>query len=381
MRIKVQFPRVENTRPQIPESCPSGCGCQHFKKHGKEGQRELIRDTEHRVVASQRWRCMKCKRTFRTYPLGISQAQQSDRLKAMSVLLYVLGLSYGGVSDFLGALGVGIGKTTVYENAQAAGVMSRQRQRQDREKGQTEAVIGSDGTYVKIKGVKVGIQVVVGNSSQDLLGLELTLSENSPEAVAMIKAIAQDVKAEVLVSDDLGSYQDVADTLGLAQQICRTHVKRNLDQHADELFEQLKKKEPVPKGVASDPYQLVVDLAWLQWLIRHRPDHASQSLQQLYHRYKAAPKPPPKNKHDVWYRMRMLVTRLWNRWDRLTLDQRRDDLDGSNNASERVIGWWIKERYRTMRGYKRAESVKNIATLTARMGARSGHYDMAELFA
>lgn len=381
MRIKVHLPHVEDSVPVTPEECPYGCGCQHFKKHGKERVREHIRDTQHEQVASQRWRCVNCNRTFRTYPPGISNAQQSNRLKAMSILLYVLGLSYGGVSDFLEALGVGIGKTTVYENAQAAGVVSRQRQKQDRETGQVHKVIGSDGTYVKIKGVKVGIQVVVGDSRQDLLGLELTLRENSPEVVSMIEEIAQAVKAEVLVSDDWGSYQEIADDLDLEHQICRTHVRRNVDEHADEIFQQLKKKEPVPEGVASNPYLLVMDLALLQWLIRQRPQDAAQILRQLSRRYQAAPKPPPKQKHDVWYRMRMLITRLWNRWQRLTLDQRRDDLDGTNNASERVIGWWIKERYRTMRGYKRAESVKNIATLTARMGARTGHYDMSELYA
>jgi hypothetical protein len=123
-----------------------------------------------------------------------------------------------------------------------------------------------------------------------------------------------------------------------------------------------------------------MDLALLQWLIRARPDTATMHLKQLYHRYKAAPKPAARHKHTVWYRMRMLITRLWQRWDRLTLDQRRDDLDGTNNASERVIGWWIKERYRTMRGYKRDASVKNVITLTARMGARSGNYDMTELY-
>jgi hypothetical protein len=32
-----------------------------------------------------------------------------------------------------------------------------------------------------------------------------------------------------------------------------------------------------------------------------------------------------------------------------------------------------------MGGYKRNESIYNIATLTARIGVRSGHYDMAEL--
>jgi len=34
-----------------------------------------------------------------------------------------------------------------------------------------------------------------------------------------------------------------------------------------------------------------------------------------------------------------------------------------------------------MRGYKRTESIRNVVTLTARRGARSGSYDMAELYA
>jgi hypothetical protein len=76
----------------------------------------------------------------------------------------------------------------------------------------------------------------------------------------------------------------------------------------------------------------------------------------------------------------MLITRLWDNWKRLTLDQQRDDLDGTNNSCERVIGWWIKERYRTMRGYKRQDSVRNVVSLTARMGACSAVYDMAELY-
>ncbi len=49
--------------------------------------------------------------------------------------------------------------------------------------------------------------------------------------------------------------------------------------------------------------------------------------------------------------------------------------------TERLPGWWLKERYRTMRGYQREEAIKNVVFLTARMGIRSGHYDMAELFA
>ncbi len=379
MRITVHLPQVNPEVYEMPETCPH-CGGQHFKAHGQKGNEKAVRDLQYAAVQSKRVRCMKCQRTLRVYPVGVSQAQQSDHLKGMSVLLYVLGLSYGAVSDFLGAIGVFIGKTSVYRNVQQAGLQSRHRQQHEGESGQQRAVIGSDGTYIKIKGVKVGIQVVVDDTSQDLLGLELIASENSPEAVAMIRTIAGKVGAKVMVSDDLGSYQEVADDLGLDHQICRKHVKDNVDKLDDALFKQLSKQEPLPDGVDASPEILAMDLALVQWLVRARPDTAPDHLEQLYHRYKAAPKPPPKHKHSVWYRMRMLVTRLWNRWNRITLDQSRDDLDGTNNSCERVIGWWIKERYRMMRGYKREESVRNMVTLTARMGARSGTYDMAELY-
>lgn len=382
MRMQVRLPKIEVEEYREPEECPyEDCDGRYFKAHGVKGEAKTVRDFSHERVNSYRRKCMKCQRTFRIYPAGVSGSQQSDRLKAVSVLLYVLGISYGGVADFLGAFGQSIGKTTVYDNVQAAGIQSRQRQKQTSEEDKQRPVIGSDGTYIKIRGKKVGIQIVVDDSTEELLGLTLTSSENSPEAEEMVREIAEKVGAEVLVSDDWGSYQEVADEIGLEHQICHKHVKDNVDRVANELFKQLKRGEPMPEGVASSPAILVIDLALLQWLIWVRPPEAPAYLKALYQRYQAAPKPPPGHKHSVWYRMLMLITRLWNRWDRLTLDQRRDDLDGTNNACERVIGWWIKERYRTMRGYKRDESVYNVITLTARMAARTGDYDMTELYA
>jgi hypothetical protein len=43
-------------------------------------------------------------------------------------------------------------------------------------------------------------------------------------------------------------------------------------------------------------------------------------------------------------------------------------LDGSNNAGERAIGWWVKERYRSMRGDQRADSVRHSSPRIAAMG-------------
>ena len=379
MRIRVRLPKVEPGVYDKPERCPhEGCEGQHYKPHGTKGERKAIRDLEYQEVTSFRMRCLKCKRTFRVYPRGVSKAQQSDRMKAITVLLYVLGLSYGAVSDFIRALGQKVSKTTTYNNTQEAGKQARKRQRETVKRGGKRSVIGADGTYVKVKGEQVGIEVVVDDESGELLGLDIIVSENSEEVLEVIRGVVEEVDAEVIVSDDHGAYNEVVDELGLGHQICRNHVKRNVDRLADSIREQLKKKEALPEDVDSSPQRLEKDLKDLQKLIRKRPADGSERLEKLYHRYKAAPVPKKGQRHTVWYRTRMLVTRLWNRWPCLTLDQRRGDLDGTNNTCERLIGWWIKERYRTMRGYKRPLSIKHVVTLTARMGVRSGCYDMTE---
>ena len=382
MRIQVRLPVVEPNVYEEPKTCPYGCGGTHYRPHGVRGEKKPLRDFGYPEVLTYRQECVRCGRTFRVYPRGVSKgAQQSERLKAITVLLYVLGLSYGAVEDFTSALGCAVGKTTVYNNVQAAGGVARKKQRQSVQEGGKRAVVGADGTYVKVKGVRVGIEVVVDDSSGELLGLEIITSESSDEILTIIQKVLEDVDAEVLVSDDHGAYQAVVDETGVEHQLCRSHAKRNVDDLAESLNQQLQHAGPPPAELEVSPAQAQTDLAQLQQLIRVRPAAGEEQLAVLYERYKDVPVPPRGTRHSVWYRLRMLVTRLWNRWRCLTLDQRRDDLDGTNNSCERLIGWWIKERYRTMRGYKREESIKNVVTLTARMGAYRGYYDMTELLA
>ena len=64
-----------------------------------------LRDTQLREVVAQRYRCVRCGRTFRVYPLGVSHDQTSARLKGVAVMFYVLGMSYGAVATALAALG------------------------------------------------------------------------------------------------------------------------------------------------------------------------------------------------------------------------------------------------------------------------------------
>lgn len=368
---------------QLPQVCPYGCGGTHFQRHGQQGYQKALRDFRYSSVTVQRYQCVNCRRSFRVYPEGVLKgAQQSARLKGRTVLLYVLGLSYGAIEDITHSLGDGIGKTTAYNNAQAAGVEARAQQLQRRRSGGQRRVVGVDATYIKVKGENVGlVEVVVDDHTSELLGLEIVTSENSAEILGVIEAVMAEVQGEVLVSDDHGAYVEVVEALGVEHQLCRSHVQRNVEEWGDSLTRQLQCHEPPPQDSDLSPAQLLEDLEQVQRLVRERPADGEQYLEHLYDRYKEVPVPAATTKHSVWYRMRMLVTRLWNRWRNLTLDLRRNDLDGTNNSCERLIGWWIKERYRTMRGYKRQESVRNIVALTTLMGAHESYFDMTPLVA
>ncbi|MFO7663807.1 MAG: hypothetical protein R6X18_14610 [Chloroflexota bacterium] len=154
-----------------------------------------------------------------------------------------------------------------------------------------------------------------------------------------------------------------------------------------ELGEQaLQRPDPVPEGMNVTVDDFLADLEYAQMLIAFRPLTGRDQLRQLHRQYKAAPSPADGQRATMWYRLRLASLRWWNHWQRLTLDQvwRGPDgqrLDGTNNASERVIAWWIKERYRTMRTYKRQQSVLNVSRLLAYLGAAPDSPALARLFA
>ncbi len=200
MRIEVRFPVVKPEVYQEVGRCPK-CGGEEFTRYGQK-ERKALRDPQYEEVESQRYQCKRCGYRKRVYPVGVSRAQQSDRLKGISVLLHILGLSYGAVSNFLGTMGVYLSKTTVYNNVQEARESMRKKQKQEIRGGRKRAVVKADGTYVKVKGKKVGIEVIVDDSSGELLGLEITTSEEGEEIIEALREVAEEVGAEVIVTDD-----------------------------------------------------------------------------------------------------------------------------------------------------------------------------------
>ena len=119
MRLHLLLAKVEPKEIREPGECVyAGCGSKRLHLH-QEVQKAL-RDTIHQQVEAHRYRCLKCGRTFRVYPAGVSQEQTSERVKGLAVMLYLLGLSYGAVPLALESLGVPLSKTEVYNTVQVA---------------------------------------------------------------------------------------------------------------------------------------------------------------------------------------------------------------------------------------------------------------------
>jgi transposase-like protein len=398
MHLSVRLPKVQPSQIELPTHCPlphpngskRKCGGTHFKAH-QQYCRKPVRDTRHVQVIARRYRCLKCQRTFRVYPTGVSTAQQSDTLKGLSVLLYVLGLSYQGVSDLLDSLEWFIGKSTVYANVQAAGSQAIQLRRHwlKAQAGQVP-VLSADMTHVKCQGRERIVAVATAVLTGQPVSFEILQSEQAGHIERWLRKLAKTLGAEVLVTDDADGLKNVAEALGLEQQICRAHVNRNVQDLLGALGTQaLDHPQPVPgelKSSGATLDQFLEDVTTVEGIICGIPGDGQQQLEQLVTRYQGAPPPTQGHRATMWYRMRRLVTDWHEHWSRLSLYQRwrgkhGERLDGTNNVTEQVIGQCVKERYRTMRGYQRDESILNVSSLIAWLRMPQSQGDLTPLVA
>lgn len=380
MCLKVILPTVDPTRRPEPETCPRpSCGGVHFQLHQQVPK--PLRDTQVDHTSVGRYRCVRCGHTFRVYPPGVSHRHTSARLRGVAVMLYVLGLSYGAVALVLDALGFPLSKTAVYYAVQAAGerVPGLRRDAVQIPVGQVlVAALGADLTSVKCGGqwLTVGVGVDAGHG----LALTVDLLDNGEAATltAWIGEIAAAVGATVLVSDDADGFKTAADETGLDQQVCVAHVVRNTDAWVERMMPDIQADTDGSLAtIGVTPAQAVVDLQTIQALIRARDPTttAHAALRTVHLRYAAAvsPRQASTGTMSLAYRLRLFSLDRWNLWRRLIRYRTWEGpagevLDGTNNATERAIGWWIKERYRPMRGYKRPQSVHNVSRLIAWAG-------------
>ncbi len=270
-------------------------------------------------MLAQRYECLRCKRTFRVYPRGVSRAQTSQRVKGLGVLLYLLGLSYGATSLALEALGVYMCKSSAYEVVQAAAKKVPGLTRSQVFQGIRTPALGGDVTSVKCQGQWLPLGLTVDDTTGLALSVDELLAEDAETLKEWLEPIAEAVDARLLVTDDADAFKTVADELELEHQVCKSHVKRN----TETLIENL---EPIVMSdtdgslatIGITPEQALKDLKRLEELILSRQPEEAEELDKMHRRYLEALPPQPGEKVTAAYRLRLLFLDRWNLWPRLT---------------------------------------------------------------
>ncbi len=373
MRLRIVLPKVNPEVMAVPSTCSyAGCGGRKF--HLRQEVAKPLRDTVYHEVRVHRYQCLRCKRTFRVYPEGTTRAQTSQRVKGLAVMLYLLGLSYGAVSLALEGLGVYLCKSRVYDAVQEAAKRVPGLKRDQVFAGVKTPALGGDLTSVKCKGEWLSLGITVDPISGLALTIDQLTAEDSKALKDWIEPIAKSVGATVLVTDDADGFKTVADEVGVQHQVCKAHVLRNTETLI-ERYQPLVARDADGslKAIGVSPQQAAADLTRLGELVKSRQREQATELETMHRRYLEAPPPQEGEHQSLAYRLRLLFLDRWNLWNRLTRYRKwkgpkGETLDGTNNACERAIGWWIKERYRTMRGYKVPENAVRVSRLPAWCG-------------
>jgi transposase-like protein len=293
-----------------------------------------VRDSQLEHVVVQRYYCTQCRRTFRHYPQGIERADQSLRLQQLAALCWQLGFSTRNVSGLFNAFGIALAHMSVWRDVQArAESLSQNRPRPPMR------VLGLDGVYGRVAGQPHTATLAVDPGTGRLITLAEVDEHSVEQVVAWLKPWVTEWGIEVLVSDDLAEYGQVAEPLGLQHQVCHFHLLRWVDRALRELEGELHVKW---QGL----------LERLRQLVRELPVTGPPELFGLYEQLPAVRK-RRRGRASPLYRLKQLVLHLSEHWAEYRLYQERTDVPRTNNRTEQAIGRW-RTRSRSVRGFKSA---------------------------
>lgn len=327
--LVLKLPSVKRKTETGPKKCPY-CPGETFQRWG--WIRKPVRDPRCRQVKVYRYRCCRCRRTFRHYPEGTSPADQTKRLQVLAVLCWTFGMSYRQVSLILSGLGVRLCAMSVWRDAQE---QARQIHRQNQWR-QVRAV-GVDGAAVLGWGEKRSVLVAVDLGNGEPIALANIDEKELPALERFLADLKQRLGMSLLVTDDLFTYRMAAERLQIGHQVCQFHVRRWVGRTLRGF------RETIP-----EEWQFVLNE--VEQLINDLPPDGDRQLYALWKRMTIRRSGTGKPV-SVLEQLRDLVLRLSERWDDYCTFQHEAELPWTNNATEQAIGR-MKMRARTVRGYK-----------------------------
>jgi transposase-like protein len=252
-------------------------------------------------------------------------------------MAWAMGLSLRGVGIIFCAFGEGlrVGKSSVWRAVQEQGEELRRRAQSQQHKHKVR-VLGVDGAWIRLNGETTGVMVAVDMGNGQMVSMEV-LDEHDPQAVCRwLGPLVGELGVEVIVTDDLTTYNTVEEEIGVGRQLCRFHMLRW-----------------VGKALLDLEKKLAVEESWTEWPsvieeVRGLVELWQKVQKECGHRKR-------KEQDTPLQRLARLLVGLMENWRkyRLYLTERGAELGvpATNNLTEQMIGNG-KVRSRTVRGYK-----------------------------
>ena len=325
--LTLRLPNVKVCEESRPEACLY-CGSPLLQRWGKVTK--AVKDPHIQQALIYRYCCCQCQRTFRHYPEGLTGARQSQRLVVLAALCWVMGLSLRGTSAILSVFPVILSHTNIWQDVQVqAAALKRRLPRRVR-------VLGIDGVYPKLGGQERPVVVAVDLGTGQPVALGAINEKDWRAVVQWLQPLVASWGVEVLVSDDLKELSVVADHLQLEHQVCQFHVLRWVRRALADLRKQL-----------AEEHQPLVEEVW-----EVLKEHPADGRKRLYALWLGIEVRRSRDRQtSALYRLRLLILRLMENWEKYTLDQSQSDVPYTNNGTEQVIGKW-RIRSRSTRGFK-----------------------------
>jgi len=214
-------------------------------------------------------------------------------------------------------------------------------------------VLGVDGAWLRLNGMTVGGMVAVDMGDGEMVSIEV-LDEHDPQAVSeWLRPMVAEFGVEVIVTDDLTTYNTVEEELQVKRQVCYFHMRRWVGKALSDLEKKLAVEEGWPDwvGVVSE----------VKWLVEEMPQKGDERLVELWQAVQKECGPRhPKQEATPLQRLAGLLVQLMENWHRyrLYLTEKGVELGvpATNNKTEQMIGNG-KIRSRTVRGYKSKRGV------------------------
>ncbi|MHC4301139.1 MAG: hypothetical protein ACYS7Y_28040 [Planctomycetota bacterium] len=276
-------------------------------------------------------KCPHCGTTWTVRVRGIDHGRQrSDRLIAMGVLLYMLGLSYRNVETFLHAFGWKGSKSSIERDLARSGQKAKALHMQA--PAMQVRILGVDGTGAKMAGKKAGLLFFVDIERQRLLSVEPINEIETRRLRRHVQRVIRLLGVEELRTDELNVYRHIVPEP--MHRICIAHWLKSKCRRAWELFRKFRSE-----GMR---YEADTMLKLIKLLHLHsNSTDVPPEIERLVRRFI--------NCHSgLLWKANQLLQHIERTWPSVS----RDPIDATNNTTERIIGLTYKIRAKTMRGFK-----------------------------